>query len=170
MFQKLLANKGYLFKFDLRNGYHHIDIFHSHQTYLGFSCDITEVTKYFVFTVLPFGLSSALFLFTKVVRPLVTHWHLYAVKIACFLEDGLGIAYTYQDALSCSNFVKATLINSGFVPNVTKSIWIPCQRVIWLGIAININNNTLSITSSQITSILNKIEFLTNKIYISARE
>ena len=32
----LLANKGYLFKFDLKNGYHHIDIFDSHQTYLGF--------------------------------------------------------------------------------------------------------------------------------------
>ena len=26
----LLANKGYLFKFDLKNGYHHIDIFDSH--------------------------------------------------------------------------------------------------------------------------------------------
>ena len=88
----------------------------------------------------------------------------------CFLDDGLGIAYTYQDALSCSNFVTITLINSGFVPNVTKSIWIPCQRITWLGIEIDVNNNTLSITSSRITSILNKIEFLTNKIYIYARE
>ena len=35
---------------------------------------------------------------------------------------------------------------------------------------ISFNNNTLSITSSRITSMLNKIEFLTNKICISARE
>ena len=98
------------------------------------------------------------------------HWRSHAAKIACFLDDGLGIAYTYQDALSCSNFVKTTLINSGFVPNVTKSIWIPCKRIIWLGIEIDTNNNILSIASSRITSILNKIEFLTNKIYISARE
>ena len=160
----LLANKGYLFKFDLKNGYHHIDIFDSHQTYLGFSWDIKEATKYSVFS-LTLWLILCTILLTKVVRPLVKHWHLYAVKIAC-----LGIAYTYQDALSCSNFVKATLINLAFVPNVKKSVWIPCQRVIWLGIAVNINNNTLSITSSRITSILNKIEFLTNKIYISARE
>ena len=166
----LLANKGYLFKFDLKNGYHHIDIFHSHQTYLGFSWDIQGAKKYSVFTVLPFGLSSAPFAFTKVVRPLVKHWPLRAVKVASFLDHDLGIAYTYQDALSCSNFVKATLINSGFVSNVTKSVWIPCQRVIWLGIEIDINNNTSSITSSRITSILNKIEFLTNKIYISAGE
>ena len=144
----LLANKGYLLKFDLKNGYHHIDIFDSHQTYLGFSWDIKGTTKYFVFTVLPFGLSSAPFVFTKVVRPLVKHWRSHAVKIACFLDDGLGIACTYQDALSCSNFVKATLINSGFVPNVTKLVWIPCQRIIWPGIEIDINNNTLLITSS----------------------
>ena len=30
----------------------------------------------------------------------------------------LGIAYTYQDALSCSNFFKKTLANPGFVPKV----------------------------------------------------
>ena len=161
----LLANKGYLFKFDLKNSYHHIDIFDSHQTYLVFSWDIKGATKYFVFTVLPFGLSSAPFVFTKVVRPLVKHWRSHAVKIACFLDDGLGIAYTYQDALSCSNFVKTTLINSGFVPNVTKSIWIPCERIIWLGIEIDTNNNILSIASSRITSILNKIEFLTKYIF-----
>ena len=122
----LLENKGYLFKFDLKNGYHHIDIFDSHQTYLGSSWDIKGATKYFVFTVLPFGVTSALFVFTEVVRPLVKHWRLHAVKIACFLDDGLGIAHTHQDALSCSNFAKATLINSSFRPNVTKSILIPC--------------------------------------------
>ena len=139
------------------------------QTYLGFSWDIKGTTKYLAFTVLPFRLSSAPFIYTKVVRLFVKNWRLHAVKIACFLDDGLGIVYTYQDGLSYSNFLKSTLINSGFVPNVTKSVWIPCQRIIWLCIRIDINNNNLSITSSWITSVLNKIEFLTNKIYISTR-
>ena len=105
----LPAKKGYLYKFDLKNVYHHIDIFDSCQAYLGF---IKRATRYFLFTVLPFCLSSAPFVFTKVVRPLVKNWRLHAVKVACSLEHGLGIAYTYQDALSCSNFVKVTLINS----------------------------------------------------------
>ena len=91
----LLANKGYLFKFDLKNGYHHIDIFDSHQTYFAFPCNIKGATKYFLFTVLTFGLSSAPFVFTKVVHPLEKHWRLHAVKIVYFLDDGLGIAYTY---------------------------------------------------------------------------
>ena len=166
----LKASEGYLFKFDLKNGYHHVDIYHSHQTYLGFSWEFNGITKYFVFTVLPFGLTSAPFVFTKIVRPLVKYWRGHAVKIACFLDDGLGIGYQYNEALRCSKFVKSSLINSGFVPNDTKSIWIPCQNIIWLGIEIDINNNMLKITSHRITSILNKIERLTNKIYISARE
>ena len=33
----ILANEGYLFKYDLKNGYYHIDIFDFHQTYLGFT-------------------------------------------------------------------------------------------------------------------------------------
>ena len=89
----LLANEGYLFKFDLKNGYYHIDIFDFHQTYLGFTCDINRATKNFVFIVLPFGVSSTSFVFTKVV-----HWRLHAVKTVCFLDDGLGIEYTYQNA------------------------------------------------------------------------
>ena len=92
------------------------------ETYLGSSGDIKGTTKYLVFTFLPFRLSSAPFIYTKVVRLFVKNWRLHTVKIACFLDDGLGIVCTYQDGLSYSNFLKSTLINSGFVPNVTKSV------------------------------------------------
>ena len=57
----LEGKKGYLFKFDLKNGYHHIDIFEPHQKFLGFSWIFKGNIKFFVFTVLPFGLTSAHF-------------------------------------------------------------------------------------------------------------
>ena len=43
--------------FDIKSGYHHIEIFESHQQFLGFSWVLEGVTKYFKFTVLPFELS-----------------------------------------------------------------------------------------------------------------
>ena len=44
----------YFTKFDLKSGYHHLDIFHEHQPYLGFSWAMPDGdTKLFVFTVLP---------------------------------------------------------------------------------------------------------------------
>ena len=55
-----LFSKGcYTFKFDLKNGYHHFDVCPQQQTYLGFSWG----QKYFCFTVLPFGLLSAFFIY-----------------------------------------------------------------------------------------------------------
>ena len=68
---------GYVFKFDLKSGYHHVNVFEEHQTY---------IVKLFVFTVLPFGLSTAPFVFTKVVRPLVKYWRFSSIKIACFFR------------------------------------------------------------------------------------
>ena len=67
----LLFEKGdFLFSFDLKSGYHHVDIATIHQKYLGFSWQ----RAYYVFTVLPFGLSTACYMFTKLLRPLVSYW------------------------------------------------------------------------------------------------
>ena len=62
------AKDAYMFSFDLKSGYHHTDIAQEHQTFLGFSWrasdSISEV--FYVFTMLPFDLSSAPYVFTKV--------------------------------------------------------------------------------------------------------
>ena len=66
--------KGYfLFKFDLKSGYHNVEVFPDHRKYLTFSWDFGDgVVKYFQVTVLPFGLSSAPYLFTKLLKPIIT--------------------------------------------------------------------------------------------------
>lgn len=51
----------YLYKFDLKSGYHHIDIFRQQLTYFSFSWN----NKFYCFSVLPFGLTSALYIFTR---------------------------------------------------------------------------------------------------------
>ena len=61
-----------MFKFDLKSGYHHVDVCQSHQQFLGFQWPLGGgVNRYFCFTVLPFEPSSAPYLFTKLFRPLV---------------------------------------------------------------------------------------------------
>ena len=63
--EQFLAEGGYVFSFDIKQGYHHIDMHPDSIPYLGFSWEVNGVTKYFVFLVLPFGLTSAPFIFTK---------------------------------------------------------------------------------------------------------
>ena len=64
----------YMFTFDLKSGYHHVDINVDSWPYLGFSSQYSgEHRCYFMFRVLPFGLSTA-YVFTKLLRPLVKYW------------------------------------------------------------------------------------------------
>ena len=70
----LISRGDWFITFDLTNGYHHIDVSPWHRKFLGFSFSISGCTRYFQFASLPFGLSSAPFILTKVLRPLVKHW------------------------------------------------------------------------------------------------
>ena len=80
----------YLFKFDLESGYHHIEIFPDYQKFLAFAWDFgTRIFRYFQFCVLPFGLSSAPFIFTKILKPLQKSWRAQGIPIVIFLDDGL---------------------------------------------------------------------------------
>ena len=77
-----------MFTFDLKSGYHHIDISPEYQRFLGFPWTVDGVKGYFEFNVLPFGLTSASLLFTKMMKPLVTHWRASGILIALYLDDG----------------------------------------------------------------------------------
>ena len=86
---QFLSQDSLMFSFDLKSGYHHIEISPDDQKYLGFSWKIQSQIRYFEFTVLPFGLSSAPLLFTKMLKPLVTHWRSAGIRIALYLDHGL---------------------------------------------------------------------------------
>ena len=62
-----VKHDGYLISFDIKHGYHHIPINPLCQEFLGFACtDYSGTQRYFRFLVLPFGLASATYIFTKV--------------------------------------------------------------------------------------------------------
>ena len=80
----------WFFTWDLRSGYYYVDICAEHQTYLGFSWRFYGVPRYFTFAVLPFGLSSACFCFTKLLRPLVKRWRSMSHSSFVYLDYGFG--------------------------------------------------------------------------------
>ena len=105
----------YVFSFDLKSGYHHVDIFPDHRKYLAFSWDFGNGhTRYFQFTVLPFGISSAPYIFTKLLKPLETHWRAHGIPIAIFFDDGVGAGSSLEAAKFNSSFVRSDLSRCGF--------------------------------------------------------
>lgn len=159
-----------MFSFDIKSGYHHVFIFPPHQSFLGFPWFYRGKTRYFCCRVLPFGLSSAPYIFTKLFRPLVAYWRQQGIHIVVYLDDGLGEAPSYQVALDHSTKVKSDLVHSGFVPNSEKSIWVPPRVIDWLGFTIDLFQGLLFIPGKKIKRVLSDINSILEANCASARE
>jgi hypothetical protein len=144
--------KGYfMIKFDITSAYHFIEIFEPHTDFLGFSwvADDGQIL-YYKFLVLPFGLSSACYIFTKLTRPLVAKWRSEGKLVLTFLDDGFGCASDYSRAMLLSRQLKQDLLLSGFVPNSNKCIWAPIQNLQFLGSILDSMNGTVKISGERV--------------------
>ena len=106
-----------------------------------------------MFTVLPFGLSSAPHIFTKTLKPLEKHWRYQGFCVAVFLDDGWGKGKDSQACSIVTDAVKTDLYKAGFVSNDDKSVWTPCQRLNWLGVTWDTARGTIEIVDRRITKI-----------------
>ena len=158
------SSECFMFAFDLKSGYHHIEMFEDHCEYLGFAWSFNGETRYYKFLVLPFGLSSAPFVFTKCLRPLVRRWREQGMFIVMFLDDGWCVAKNADTLRSQSTAVKNDLIAAGFVPNVDKSHWEPSQSIVWLGMNWDGLNGRISISDKRITDIHDSIELFIQRL------
>ena len=166
--REVLNPGDFMFSFDLKSGYHHVEIFPEHRQYLSFSWIFSSgVTRYFQFSVLAFGLSSAPYLFTKLLKPLVKKWRTEGKSIVVFLDDGLGAAADYAKARISSLSVHADLLKSGFVPNEEKSLWEPTQVITWLGTVIDTSQCIISATDTRIQSLSEDLSFLLDSTHPS---
>ena len=134
---QVLDEGHWFFSWDLKSGYHHVDICLDHQKYLGFAWPFSGVVRYFSFTVLPFGLSSACFCFTKLMRPLVRRWRSMGHNSFIYLDDGFGSRPDKCSAVAASLIQRKELSSSGLLCNEEKSHWDPVQIGEWLGFVID---------------------------------
>ena len=96
------------------------------------------MVKLCIFLVLPFGLNSASFLFTKIVHALIKYWHKHLIKITFFLDEGLNVAESFSKAISNSQFAQDILQKSSFIVNCKKSVREPKEVMIRLGITLDV--------------------------------
>ena len=135
----LFRQNDYVITFDLKSGYHHVHINVDSWPYLGFSWQTPgDYRHYFMFRVLPFGLSTACYVFTKLLRPRVKSWQSKGKRVVVHIDDGICASSTLQEAEHDSAIVLADLKDAGFVINVRKSNLTPHQIGEWLGIGIDL--------------------------------
>lgn len=106
---QFFTKDSFLFKFDVKSGYHHFDICPQQHTFLGFSWK----NKFYWFSVLVFGLASSPYVFSF--RAMVKFWRQNSINIVLYLDDGFGMAQTYDDCDKVSTFVRKSLQDAGFL-------------------------------------------------------
>ena len=150
---KVLQEGHWFFTWDLKSGYHHVDISPDHQKYLGFAWPFDGVLRYFTFAVLPFGLSSACFCFTKLLRPLVKRWRSMGHNSFVYLDDGFGSQPERMSAVAAAFIQRKDLASSGLLVNEEKSHWVPMQVGEWLGFVINTISMTFQIPEKKVCKL-----------------
>ena len=153
----------FLFNFDLKSGYDNVDIFSKHRKYLSFGWEFCDgITWYYSFCVFPFGLSSAPYLFTKLLKPVLRFWRSHGIPIVIFFDDGLGGAANELSAKINTLKGRTDLVRLGFVINEEKSHWTPVQIIVWLGLIMNTKNGTSKVTDQKITKLKSSLDSLSN--------
>ena len=167
---ELLQQGDHLATFDLKNGYHHIAIDDAYQEYLGFSWTFKDGrTRYFVFTVLPFGLSSASYAFSKLTRPLTKKWRAAGTRSVMYLDDGIFTSPSFAETRGICDTVRRDLGQAGMDINEEKSRLVPTQKGEWLGICIDTIKMEYTVPQRKIVELLKLLQKATSKKELTPR-
>ena len=93
--QHLLRPNEYMVSLDLKDAYFLISVHKNYRKYLRFKFQ----EKLFEFNVMPFGLSIAPYVFTKLLKPILQHLRNKNIRIVAYLDDLLIISKTKKECL-----------------------------------------------------------------------
>ena len=116
-----------------------------------------------MFTCLPFGLSSAPWAFTKLLRVAMTVLRRQGVRIIIYLDDWLIIGSNVEAVIEDLQKVMCLLQNLGFILNIEKSDLEPKQIMEFLGLLVDSLRLSLSLPEKKIVSITNACQVLFSK-------
>ena len=85
MIEQIAKRGDYMISLDLSKGYHHVDIHRNSQQFLG----IQWRGEFYVFRSLPFGLSTAPWVFTKLMQEVFSKWRSLGHRCTFYLDDSL---------------------------------------------------------------------------------
>ena len=168
---KTLRPNDFMITFDLKSCYHHILMCNQHSTLLGFTVTDTDNEPHFYkFKVMPFGLATATYVFTKMIRQFIKAWRARGINVVVFVDDGIVTATDRETLLLHAKIIKADLLAAGWVPHKDKCNWTPSQCVDWLGMTYDTSHNLVKATPAKVTAVMSLLPNLltTNTVHVKS--
>ena len=162
----LVRTSDFTCSIDLTDAFWHVPIAFPFRAWLGFALG----RKRYRFKVLPFGLSIAPRVFTKLVTAALNQLRLKGVQIVAYLDDLLVWARTREqcerDVRVATNF----LMSLGFHINHKKSRLTPSQEFEWLGIKWDLVRSTIGLPLDKQREAARQVRSFRRKAVMSRRD
>lgn len=163
---KLVLHKSFMATIDLKESYFLVPVHKKHRKYLRFRYD----KVLYEFNCLPYGHSLAPFVFTKLLKPVMSYLRNNNHTVVSYLDDVICIGDTYEACSNTVQLVVQTFENLGLVINFEKSCTTPNQYCKYLGFIINSNSMCLQLPPEKIQKIRNLISKIRYKESVQIRD
>lgn len=163
---KLIQHNCFMSTVDLKDAYFLISTNKDYRKYLRFLFD----GNLFEFTCLPFGLSSAPYCFTKLMKPILEHLRSHDVVCVNYLDDILILGDSYEECQKNTFTVLNILESLGMIVNYEKSSLTPSTSKRFLGFNFDSQTLRLQLPLEKKLYILNLISKFQQKIHCKIRD
>ncbi len=118
---------------DLKDVYFHIQVVRRHRRFLRFAFG----GKAYQYKVLPFGLALAQGTFTKCMDAALAPLRLQGIRVLNYLDDWLILAHSRELVSRHRDIVLGHIHSLGLRMNAKKSVLLPSQRTVFLGVRLD---------------------------------
>ena len=164
--KNVLQRGDWLVKLDLKDAYLTVPMHRGHWKFLRFRWQ----NQTWQFRVLPFGLSSAPYTFTKLMRPVVTLLRSLGIRVILYLDDMLIMAETPDKVRKHLATALELLVCLGFVINMEKSSLTPKRSLEFLGFLLNTWQMTISLPGTKLRALQKLCRQMARQEVTSLRE
>eukprot|EP00029_Vermamoeba_vermiformis_P001978 TRINITY_DN1224_c0_g2_i2.p2 TRINITY_DN1224_c0_g2~~TRINITY_DN1224_c0_g2_i2.p2 ORF type:complete len:659 (+),score=31.17 TRINITY_DN1224_c0_g2_i2:837-2813(+) len=152
----LIRRGDYMAKVDISNAFLHVMLHPRVRDYFRF----TWKGKCYRFKAMPFGLSSAPRIFTKIMKEVVAHLRAQGVRLAFYIDDIIILAASAAECRQQALMLVELLRSLGFEVNEAKCILEPSQKCEFLGFLLDTRQMMVKVPKDK----LNKIRKLAAKL------
>ena len=161
----LLRKNDWMVKLDLKDAYLSVPMSSPHRRFLRFEWR----QQIWEFNCLPFGLSSAPYTFTKLLKPAVALLRKLGIRCILYLDDMLIMAQSKTALLEHLAMAIDLLVSLGFIINLDKSVIKPTRLIEFLGFLLNSISMSISLPNRKVHQIQQLVKKLVQASQITTR-
>ena len=162
----LIQPGDWMIKLDLKDAYLQVPIHPDHQKFLVFEWN----DLFYQFKCLPFGLSTAPRVFTKLLRPIVGFLRQVGCRLIIYLDDILLLHQDREQLFNISQLVNQLFQCLGLLINEEKSLQTSCLQMEYLGFLLCSQSLLISVPAEKMRKIQQDATKILSQDQVTVRE